>query len=74
MVYTPPLGRFPYWFSHTQRKVPSSELYFNHYKGLNTGWKLDHARLERPDPDAHEPDPVMPALLKRAGLAEESAE
>ena len=74
MVASPPLGRFPYWFSRTMRRVPPSELYFNHYKGLNTGWKLDHARLERPDPAVHEPDPMVPALLERARLAEDGAE
>ena len=57
-----------------RRHVPLNELYFNHYKGLNTGWKIAQSRLERPDPAVHELDPVMPALLERAGLADGSAE
>ena len=59
---------------HRRQRASVSELYFNHYKGLNTGWKRGESRLEHPDPELHEPDPEMPALLARAGLAEEGGE
>ena len=51
-----------------RRRVPVSELYFNHYKGINTGWKHLFSQPANPDPSREEPDPVLPRALEEAGL------
>ena len=74
LVYSHHLTRSPLWLWRTQRWAAPDELYFNHYLGLNTGWQFEYPLIKSPDSAIDEPDPVVPALLERAGLAEESAE
>ena len=54
--------------THRRRRVPVSELYFNHYQGINTGWKFAFNSAATPDPAREELDPVLPQALEKAGL------
>ena len=62
----------PGWYF--EKLVPDSELYFNHYSGLTTGWK-NESRLMREEFNAelHEKDHLMENLFKKIGLSDGTA-
>ena len=48
-----------------------NELYFNHYQGLNSGWKIpERTHIQEYDPIQHERDDFMIRTLARVNLRE----
>ena len=62
----------PGWYF--EKLVPNSELYFNHYSGLTTGWK-DESRLMKEEfkEELHEKDRFMEDLFRKTGLSDSTA-
>jgi hypothetical protein len=60
------LNLHPYWHWLEHRPLFSKErrkdIFYWHFKGINTNWKLARAVEERFDPGRHEVDPRMPSL------------
>ena len=62
----------PGWYF--EKLVPDSELYFNHYSGLTTGWKSESRLMkEEFDAELHEKDRFMEDLFKKIGLSDGTA-
>ena len=50
-----------------------NELYFNHYTGVNSGWKIpERTHIQEYDPVKHERDDFMIRILEQVSLRERS--
>lgn len=61
------------WLGRKVVLVPSDEMFFYHFRGLNTNWKHREqigSQVEQFDPERHVRDERINELLMRAGLGE----